>query len=411
MNEGYTTEARVAFDVAKALAAQHNDAEVGTDHLLAGLLDDPLSAASQILALLDVSRDAVCSGLAAQMRTKESSPDDVIRLSINSRRVIDFAYDERNRMIYEPVGTEHLLMGVLQDKNGVAGRLLRSHFGVTLKNARTALEDLRLVGLPYTPDWEREGPVRGPAVYHAIAVLRQSHKKRIKKGSSTYWGMSGIVIVLSTLLFVKILSQHIAVCTLATIFLIVILNTIIDSKSLLLVEEKSAYVLVQSNDVRAVSELIYVLRWHNPTLRMLAQDALTRLLPQVQPGDIELTLTRSEILFSQLIMGNVNKEPEFVLAILQVLEQIGDKRCLKFVTPMTYVSHNKQVWRDIQLTAERCLQSVQRRAALERDNHTLLRASEPIAQHSEELLRPVQNVRPTDPNELLRPHTVSENDK
>ena len=407
MNEGYTTEARAAFDAAKALAAQHNDPEVGTDHLLYGLLHDPLSVASQILALLDVSRDTVRSALVVQMRTKESSTDDVIRLSINSRRVIDFAYDERPRMIYELVGTEHLLMGVLQDKNGVAGKLLRSQFGVTLKNARIALQDLRLVGIPYTPDWEREGPVRGYAVYHALAVLRQSHGKQVKVGSSIYRSMIFTIWAVMVLSLTRILSIH---SILAIPFVVIgfgLLNVYHDIKSLSNEDENSAEILVQSDDIRVIPELIYILRWHNPTLRMLAQETLTRLLPQVQPGDIELTLTTSDILFSQLKMAHVNSKPEFVLAILQALEQIGDVRALKFITPLTYVSHNKQVWRDIQLTAERCLQIIPRRAESERDNQTLLRASEPTARHSEELLRPAQNVRPTDPNELLRPHTVT----
>ena len=130
----------LAVDEARRL----NHAYVGTEHLLLGLIREGEGIAAGVLESLGVNLDGVprrCSGYSTQMpatlyqaAAKEPSlPNKFDAFTERARKVLTLAQEEAQRFNHNYIGTEHLLLGMLNDS--VAARVLTS-LGVELQSAR-----------------------------------------------------------------------------------------------------------------------------------------------------------------------------------------------------------------------------------------------------------------------------------
>jgi hypothetical protein len=137
MWQRFTERARriVFFAQEEAVALGGNF--VYPEHLLLGLLREREndSAAARILTGLGVSLGEVRSMIELQVARGEGRTGEDMQLAPRAKRVIDLAYDEARRLNSDYIGTEHILLGLIREAEGLAGRVL-SHFQVDLDQAR-----------------------------------------------------------------------------------------------------------------------------------------------------------------------------------------------------------------------------------------------------------------------------------
>jgi hypothetical protein len=120
----------------EARARGHN--YVGTEHVLLALLVDPQCLAVRVLDVLAVSTDELRQAVAAAAGPPSPGappPGAQLPLTPRTQRVLDRARGESVQLGHNYIGTEHLLLALAAEENGIGGRVLREH-GVDAGRAR-----------------------------------------------------------------------------------------------------------------------------------------------------------------------------------------------------------------------------------------------------------------------------------
>jgi ATP-dependent Clp protease ATP-binding subunit ClpC len=137
MFERYTEKARRVIFFARYEASAFGSPEINTEHLLLGLIRDENRIKKWLpRADADVIRKRIESSVVPHqpIATNVDLP-----LSQTSKRVLNHAKDEADRLNSKHIGTEHLLLGLILEKRSVAGKLLRE-VGGDLKKLRKKFE-------------------------------------------------------------------------------------------------------------------------------------------------------------------------------------------------------------------------------------------------------------------------------
>lgn len=124
-------------------AQKFGEGYVSTEHLLLGLVRESDSVAARVLEKLGVSLNRIRSEVEKQLPRGDARPSQDMTLTPRAKRVIDLAYDEARNLNNNYIGTEHLLLGLIREGDGLAGRVLQK-LGVELEKARRevmALQD------------------------------------------------------------------------------------------------------------------------------------------------------------------------------------------------------------------------------------------------------------------------------
>lgn len=138
----FTPRAQQVLAHARREADRFNHHYIGTEHLLLGLLKLGKGVAVTILENLGVELSAVRKQVEEQIgRGTEPQAEGNIPYTPRVRKVLAMANREAQELNHTYVGTEHLLLGLIRDGDGVAGQILR-HFGVDLEQARRKLLDV-----------------------------------------------------------------------------------------------------------------------------------------------------------------------------------------------------------------------------------------------------------------------------
>lgn len=145
MWQRFTERARKVVFFAQEDAAALGENYVGSEHLLLGLLREPDSVAGRILSSLGLDPDTIVQDLRRQVAHGEGRLGRDMQLTPRAKRVIDYAYDEARQLDNNYIGTEHLLLGLIRDVEGVAGRVL-ARAGADLETARQAIRQLQAGG-------------------------------------------------------------------------------------------------------------------------------------------------------------------------------------------------------------------------------------------------------------------------
>ena len=138
----FTRRARRVLTLAQEEAQRLNHNYIGTEHLLLGLIREENGVAVKVLRELGVRpqrvKDMVERTVGQGQRTMFSSK---LTLTPRTKHVIELAVDEARLMGHHYIGTEHLLLGLVREGEGVAVNVLRS-MGVNLEKARAQAERL-----------------------------------------------------------------------------------------------------------------------------------------------------------------------------------------------------------------------------------------------------------------------------
>ncbi|GMV88521.1 MAG: putative ATP-dependent Clp protease ATP-binding subunit [Chthonomonas sp.] len=143
MWQRFTERARKVVFYAQEEAQKFGEGYVSTEHLLLGLVRESDSVASRVLEKLGVGLGRIRTEVEKQLPRGDARPSQDMTLTPRAKRVIDLAYDEARNLNNNYIGTEHLLLGLIREGDGLAGRVL-AKLGVDLERARKevmALQD------------------------------------------------------------------------------------------------------------------------------------------------------------------------------------------------------------------------------------------------------------------------------
>jgi ATP-dependent Clp protease ATP-binding subunit ClpC len=145
MFDRLTERARLVMKRAKEEAARMGSSHAATEHILLGLIAEGEGVAATAMRNMGLNLESLRMEIQKNISrdSSNSSTDSTISLSPSAKRAIEFAYQEAQAFGVNFIGTEHLLLGVIRENEGLAARILASH-GVDLIKARS--EILRLMG-------------------------------------------------------------------------------------------------------------------------------------------------------------------------------------------------------------------------------------------------------------------------
>ena len=133
--DAFTEQARkvLSFAQQEAKSFQHN--YIGTEHLLLGLVRESDGVAAKVLTNLGVELNKARSAVEFIIGRGDRIVLDEIGLTPRAKKVIELAVDEARRLNHYYIGTEHILLGMLREGDGIGVGVLES-FGVNLEKAR-----------------------------------------------------------------------------------------------------------------------------------------------------------------------------------------------------------------------------------------------------------------------------------
>ncbi len=143
----FTERARRVIFYAYKEAQQLGESEVNTEHLLLGLVRESDSIAVRILERLGVSPQRIRNEIERYAIRGGARSSGEMSLAQRAKRVIDLAYDEARQFNNNYIGTEHLLLGLIREGEGLAARILQK-LGADLERAREAAKSLREESAP-----------------------------------------------------------------------------------------------------------------------------------------------------------------------------------------------------------------------------------------------------------------------
>jgi len=141
--EKFSERARRVLTLAQEEAHHFNHTYIGTEHILLGLVREEEGVGAKVLANLGVGLSKVRSAVEFIIGRGEKPSTSEIGLTPRAKRVIELAIDEARHLGHNYIGTEHLLLGLLREGEGVAADVLDS-LGITLERVRA--ETARVLG-------------------------------------------------------------------------------------------------------------------------------------------------------------------------------------------------------------------------------------------------------------------------
>src|SRR5688500_18960342 len=132
----FTERARRVLQLAQEEAQRFNHNYIGTEHLLLGLVREGDGVAAKVLNNLGVELSKVRSAVEFIIGRGEKSISGEIGLTPRAKKVIELAVEEARRLNHSYIGTEHLLLGLVREGEGIAFGVLES-LGVSLERVRT----------------------------------------------------------------------------------------------------------------------------------------------------------------------------------------------------------------------------------------------------------------------------------
>ena len=134
--EKFSERARRVLSLAQEEAQQFNHNYIGTEHILLGLVRETDGVAARVLSNLGVKSGKVRSAVEFIIGKGEKTDSSEIGLTQRAKKVIELAVDEARRLNHHYIGTEHILIGLMREGEGIASGVLES-LDISLDKIRT----------------------------------------------------------------------------------------------------------------------------------------------------------------------------------------------------------------------------------------------------------------------------------
>ena len=166
MFERYTDSAKRALFFARYECSQLGSVELGSDHLLLGLIQDAGGIVQKVLSTAGVASDDLRRDVERRTTVREKISTSVeIPFNGEAKRALTYAAEEADRFRHCYIGTEHLLLGLLRDEGSIAGTSLLAR-GLRLDDVRSQVLKM-LDELPRPPE------TPSSVELHTIDVIKQ----------------------------------------------------------------------------------------------------------------------------------------------------------------------------------------------------------------------------------------------
>jgi ATP-dependent Clp protease ATP-binding subunit ClpC len=157
MYERFTDRARKVMQLANQEAQRFNHEYIGTEHILLGLVKEGSGVAANVLKNLDVDLRKIRLEVE---KLVQSGPEMVTMGKLpqtpRAKKVIEYSMEEARNLNHNYVGTEHILLGLLREQEGVAAQVLMN-LGLKLEEVREEVLNLLGHGLEGEGSSERGG--------------------------------------------------------------------------------------------------------------------------------------------------------------------------------------------------------------------------------------------------------------
>jgi ATP-dependent Clp protease ATP-binding subunit ClpC len=164
MFERFTERARRVVVLAQEEATELNHSYIGTEHLLLGLMRDSGSVAARALRELEISQDAVRERVIEIIGRGKQAPSGHIPFTPRAKKVLELSLREALQLNHSYIGTEHILLGLVGEGEGVAAQVL-TKLGGSLSRVRDKVIELAPAGTGEGPELSsqlRRAGSRGP---------------------------------------------------------------------------------------------------------------------------------------------------------------------------------------------------------------------------------------------------------
>jgi ATP-dependent Clp protease ATP-binding subunit ClpC len=141
MFERFSGPGRQVVVLAQDEARRFNHNYIGTEHLLLGLLAEPDGVARRALLAAGVTLDDSRARVQAAVGTGKRTPAGHIPFTPSAKKVLELGLREALSLRHDYIGTEHLLLGLIREREGLGARLL-TQAGVDLLSLRMRVLDL-----------------------------------------------------------------------------------------------------------------------------------------------------------------------------------------------------------------------------------------------------------------------------
>lgn len=139
----------LAFAQEEAIALKHSN--IGTEHILLGLVKEEEGIAAKVLQSFDITEEQIRDGV-FKLITEGTEMPTSLHYTPRAKRVIELSMDEARKLHHNFVGTEHILLGLIRESEGIASRVLAAA-GLNITRARAAV--IRMLGNPES--YKRQG--------------------------------------------------------------------------------------------------------------------------------------------------------------------------------------------------------------------------------------------------------------
>ena len=163
--ERFTQRARRVLSLAQEEAEHLQHYQIGTEHLLLGLMREEGGVAGRVLRDLGLDARRVEELVSRLSTADERTSNTQLDLSPGTKKVLELAVDEARRMGHHYIGTEHLLLGLVRQQEGIALDVLR-RLGVSPEEVRRQTSKVL-----------QESPVQSAQKTHDRPQSRQSRKE------------------------------------------------------------------------------------------------------------------------------------------------------------------------------------------------------------------------------------------
>ncbi len=161
MFERFTDRARRVVVLAQEESRLLGHNYIGTEHILLGLIRLDEGVAAEALESLDISLEAVRSRVEAIIGEGREIPAGHIPFTPRAKKVLELSLREALQLGHNYIGTEHILLGLIREGEGVAAQVL-VELGADLDSVRSAVIDL--LGSGPAPRRRPRGPMGGAPV-------------------------------------------------------------------------------------------------------------------------------------------------------------------------------------------------------------------------------------------------------
>jgi ATP-dependent Clp protease ATP-binding subunit ClpC len=159
MFDRFTDRAKKVMNLARQEAQRFNHEYLGTEHVLLGLVQEGSGVAANVLKSMGIDLAKIRSEVENLVKTGPSMVTmGQLPFTPRAKKVLELSMEEASNLGHNYIGTEHLLLGLIKENEGIAARVL-TNLGVKLEDVRE--EVLEFLGADTDEDEDDDEPMEG----------------------------------------------------------------------------------------------------------------------------------------------------------------------------------------------------------------------------------------------------------